>query len=213
MDPRFQHEFTCILAGPSGCGKTQWVIKLIERVDQCVHPPPERIFWYYSQYQEAYRDRRLKEVVFNEGIPMEWSMQHEGDGMRRRTLLILDDLMTETNSKVLDLFIKGSHHWNVSCILITQNLFFKGKDTRTISLNTHYMVIFKNPRDASQISHLARQVFPSNGKYLTESFLDATKKPFGYLIIDMKPNTPEYGRLRTNIFLEGGEPQYVYIPR
>ena len=40
--------------------------------------------------------------------------------------------------------------------LLVQNLFPKNKETRTISLNAHYMVVFKNPRDKSQISHLTR---------------------------------------------------------
>ena len=30
---------------------------------------------------------------------------------------------------------------------------------RTISLNATYLVLFRNPRDASQVEHLARQVF------------------------------------------------------
>ncbi|KAK1788695.1 hypothetical protein P4O66_002516 [Electrophorus voltai] len=31
------------------------------------------------------------------------------------------------------------------------NLFFQGKTSRTINLNTNYMILFKNPRDKSQI--------------------------------------------------------------
>ena len=39
-------------------------------------------------------------------------------------------------------------------LYLEQNLFPKNKESRTISLNFQYMVVFKNPRDASQISHL-----------------------------------------------------------
>jgi hypothetical protein len=45
------------------------------------------------------------------------------------------------------LFTKKSHHRNISVMYIEQNLFHKGKNHRTISLNAHYMVLFKNPRD------------------------------------------------------------------
>jgi len=51
--------------------------------------------------------------------------------------------MNETNRSVTDLFTKGSHHRNISEIYIVQNLFNKRKEHRTISLNSHYIVVFK----------------------------------------------------------------------
>ena len=94
---------------------------------------------------------------------------------------------------------------------MTQNLFNQGKQTRTISLNAHYLVMFKKPRDASQISHLARQMFPKKPKYLQEAYQDSTAEPFHYLFIDLRTTTPETYRLRTQIF--PGETQYVYVPK
>jgi hypothetical protein len=61
---------------------------------------------------------------------------------------------------VSELFTKGSHHRNNSLVLITQNLFHQGPSSRDISLNSKYIVVFKNPRDNTQIVHLARQVYP-----------------------------------------------------
>ena len=66
-------------------------------------------------------------------------------------LLVLDDMMDHLGSGVADLFTKGSHHKNKSVIAVTQNLFHQSRFQRTISLNTHYMVLFKSPRHASQI--------------------------------------------------------------
>jgi hypothetical protein len=59
----------------------------------------------------------------------------------------LDDLMDETDQRVASLFTKKSHHRNISVMYIVQNLFHH----RTISRNAHYMVLFQNLRDASQI--------------------------------------------------------------
>ena len=39
-----------------------------------------------------------------------------------------------------------------------------------------------------------------------EEFKNATEKPFGYLLIDLKPETEEKYRIRTGIF--PGEMQY-----
>ena len=204
MDPRLLHPFTCVIAGPSGCGKTQFVLKLIQHVDEMIYPPPQRIVWCFGEFQKGLE--QLKGVELCEGLPDSKSF----DG-RLRTLLIIDDLMSETNSKITSLFTKGSHHRDISIIYITQNLFYAGKETRTMNLNTHYIVLFKNPRDVTQVAHLGRQMFPGAAKYLQEAFSDATKLPHGYLLVDLKPATADDVRLRTNIF--PSEQTFVYLKK
>jgi hypothetical protein len=49
------------------------------------------------------------------------------------------------------------------------------------------MVVFKNPRDVSQIMALAHQMYPQRTKYFLEAYIAATAQPHGYLVIDMKP--------------------------
>ena len=75
--------------------------------------------------------------------------------------MIIDDLMEQAASdkKVCNLFTKSSHHRNLSVIFILQNLFYQGKESRTISLNCHYMTIFRSVKDQSQIVHLAKQMY------------------------------------------------------
>ena len=97
-------------------------------------------------------------------------------------------------------------------LYLVQNLFPKNKESRTISLNSQYMVVFKNPRDVSQMSHLARQMYPGRVKFVQEAFKDATAVPYGYLLVDLKQDTPEDMRLRTAIFPDDGV-QYVYLPK
>jgi len=41
-----------------------------------------------------------------------------------------------------------------------QDIFPKSLHTRVISLNTKYIVAFKNPRDKLQFQCLARQIYP-----------------------------------------------------
>ena len=97
-------------------------------------------------------------------------------------------------------------------LYLVQNLFPKNKESRTISLNSQYMVVFKNPRDASQMSHLARQMYPGRAKFVQEAFRDATSVPYDYLLVDLKQDTPEDMRLRTAIFPDDCV-QYVYLPK
>ena len=124
-------------------------------------------------------------------------------------LLVLDDQMDIADKSITSLFTKGSHHRNISVIYIVQNLFDSNKEHRTISLNAHYLIIFKNPRDASQIMHLAKQMYPGQTKYVQEAFALATRSPHGYLLVDLKQSTPDNLRMRSHIF--PGEVQEVYI--
>ena len=73
------------------------------------------------------------------------------------------------------------------------------------------MIVFKNPRDSLGISTLARQMYPNNTNFLVQSFQNATKNPYSYLLLDLHQRTPENMRLRTNIL--PGQKQIVYVKR
>ena len=170
-----------------------------------IEPPPERIVYCYGEYQHTFDSVRDR-VEFHEGLPD----VRQFDG-RSRTLLILDDLMAEADDSVANVFTKISHHRDVSVIFLTQNLFHKNKHMRTISLNAHYLVLFKNPRDVTQFATLARQMYSKNWHFAVEAFNDATSQPHSYLHIDLKSNTDEQYRLRTNIFQD--EQTFVYVSK
>ena len=112
------------------------------------------------------------------------------------------------NTLGLTLITKNSHHGNLSVIYIVQNL---SKDHRTISLNASYIVLTKNVRDAGQVIHLAKQIYPNNVKYFQQAYQIATAEPFSYLFIDLTPTCPDETRLRSGIF--PNDKHYVYVPR
>ena len=101
------------------------------------------------------------------------------------------------NQFVENLFTNG-RHLNLSVVFVSQNLFYAGKKCRTISLNSTYIVVFKNPRDQSQIRHLACQMFPSKPKFLQAAYEEETKDPYRYLFLDFHPNSTEFERVRGN---------------
>ena len=77
-----------------------------------------------------------------------------------KNLLIINDQMTEAgNSKTLsNLFTIGTHHKNITVLYLVKNIYNKSNSQRTVSLNTHYIVVFRNERDASQFRSLAYQI-------------------------------------------------------
>jgi len=80
-----------------------------------------------------------------------------------------------------------------------------------MSLDAHYMVLFKNPKDVSQFANLAGQMYPKTYQFAVEAYRDATREPYNHLLVELRPEQDEELRLRTNIF--PGETYYVYVPR
>ena len=211
MDPKLKACFCMQISGPSGCGKTFWVKTFLENVDQLIDHKVEKILFSYSESQKIYEDIRqqLPQIQFYEGFPQIKDLADPSF----HTLMVIDDLQNELfdNVELANLFTKGSHHRNISVIFLQQALFNKGKFSRLCSLNCHYMVIFKSPRDQTVISTLARQMYPGSGQYLIEAYKDATRTPYSYLLIDLHPQTDDKYRLRAKIFPD--EFQVVYVKK
>ena len=112
----------------------------------------------------------------------------------KRNLIILNDLMYEASKslKVTQLFTRGRYD-NLSVIYLTQNLFHKSQCP--LSLNSGYMMIFKNPGDNSQFATITRQIHPDKMKFLMWAYKDATSSPHLYLVLDLKPDTEERFRV------------------
>ena len=180
------------VAGPTSCGKTTWLKNVLKH--QLISPNPHQIIWCYREWQPLYREmmQQFPNITFIEGIDLP-----EVDE-RYPHLIVLDDLMIDAtkNKDVSNMFTVGSHHRNMSIVCLLQNVFYQGKENRTMSLNSHYLVLFKNPRDQLQVSCLARQMYPHNSAHFMEKFQKATAQPYGCLVVDLKQDTTEKERLK-----------------
>ena len=212
MDVRFKTPANFYICGQSQSGKSYLVRSMLRNLEELFFPIPSKVLYCYGEFQKEFDElsKTLPNVQFVQGFPSDlYDMTEAHDN----SLVILDDLMSQCSNdqRVADLFTRGSHHRGISVLFLTQNLFPPGKLSRTISSNSHYMIIFRNPRDSLGIATLARQMYPKNADYLLESFNDATKRPYGYLLLDLHQLTPEDIRLRTNIL--PNERQIVYVKR
>jgi hypothetical protein len=68
----------------------------------------------------------------------------------------------------------------------------------------------RNPAGELQVRTLATQLYPGRVPFFMESYKDATRSPFTYLLVDMHPNTPDDQRLKTYIWPD--ESTIVYVP-
>ena len=203
------HPSNILISGPTGSGKTQFVSRLLS--SKLIDPFPLRILYLFSEWQHDYDSllESLPEITFQRRFP---DKLIDSFSPNQTNLLILDDQMSKVGDKkeLADLFTKGSHHRNLTIIYIVQNLFDKSKSMRTASLNSQYLVLFKSPRDKTIVQHLGNQMFPKNTKFLMDAFEDATQAPYGYLLMDLRQDTPEEMRIMSNIFPE--EQEAVYLP-
>ena len=203
----FRHPFSMMVTGPSGSGKTEWTRKLL--LSSLVHPPLERILWYFGQWQPLYEDLQKRNpcIEFILGNP-DYLHNAQFIDPSKTNLIIFDDLMTEAkcDQKIANLFTKGSHHRNISIVYLTQNVFPQSRACRDIALNTQYLVLFNNPIDRQQVATLARRIYPSTSITFMRKFEDATARPYGYFILDLKSCTSEQDRQQTDIFVDQQSP-------
>lgn len=209
MTLALKHPFSMIVAGPSGAGKSHRISQLLKYKDLMIYPTIKKIYFCYSEWQTLYETPAFDKVEFVQGL-----IDVNQIDSTIENLVIIDDLMTLLAKKegliISEIFTKHSHHKNLSVILITQNMFERGIHMRNCQLNSHYQMLFKNPRDRLQVSYLARQMYPSESKFMLSAYNDAVSKAYGYLFIDLKQDSEEVIRLRTGIFPD--EVCYVYLP-
>ncbi|GBO33912.1 hypothetical protein AVEN_75464-1 [Araneus ventricosus] len=110
------------------------------------------------------------------------------------------------------MFTVGSYHKNFSIILITQNLFPRIRVARDISLNAHYIILFRNNRDQSQIACFGRQVFPDRSKFFMDAYKKATAEKYQFLLVDCFPRIDEEFRLRQSLFPDQRGVNWVFVP-
>ena len=204
------HPFGLMISGATKTGKTTFVKQLLVNASVMIEQPPENIIYFYSEYQDTFGEIEVlvPGIQFVQGLP---DSMIDSINPNTRNLYIIDDMMGEKDAVIAKLFTKKSHHGNLSVIYIVQNLFHQSKEHRTISLNASYFVLTKNVRDASQVIHFAKQLYPNNTKFFQQAYQMATKEPYNYLFIDLTPTCPDEIRLRSGIFPT--DKHYVYQPR
>ena len=215
FDLRFQIPSNMMLVGPTSSGKTTWLKNLVKYKDSLFATAPKSMLLFYKEHQKVYDEM---EKLMNDGknggnLPVFKKYKNPPKSIEdlkeifstfsKKTpkIVVFDDYLDEIGPPLKHLFTVLTHHYNCFTILLSQTLFEKKNDLRTLSINTQYMVLFNNPRDRMSISQLAKQVFPGRVELLNEAYLKATKeREYGYLLLDFHQRQDDRVRLRSNIF-------------
>ena len=191
------------VVGPSGSGKTLFTCQLLKNKSS-FRSPIKKIYWHTGISEgEAgatlFALRKLGRLKVVRGLPKGWI-----DKPKRGDVIVIDDLFEEVNHDAEScnkLFTKIARHRGVTVMFLTQNLFHAGGKHRTRNINTHYLVIFKNPRDRTVIDFVARQAFPQDRRFLMDAFDDITRNSsHSYVFLDFTQDCPDDLRVQTDLF-------------
>lgn len=186
MPFKFYSNSNILVIGSSGSGKTTTVFKIIKQ--RLIEPMPEKIFYLYGAHQPIFdewnNDKSNPPIKFVEGLQLDVI-----DGVKGPKLLVCDDLIMELSKKLATHFIAGSHHKQTTTIFVTHSLFLNNDLYRLISNNSQYILLFKNKRNFSQVTMLARQVLGKNKERLLEAYRYI--KAFDFVLLSFHPLVPE----------------------
>ena len=213
----FEGEMAITMAvnGASGHGKTFFCLNLIKNHKEMF--PDQEITNFvicYNEWQPEYSSVRphVPTIKFIHGLISREELDKFGQD-RKFTLIFFDDLMTQLSHSAtfLDSVLCFSHHKRINLIFSLHNIFYQGKYSRTLALNTKYITLFTSRRDVHQMQTLATQIWGSTGsKAILEAFQDAKRSStYAYLLIDLSPHMDATYTLRTKIF--PGETTIVYV--
>ena len=196
---KFLSPTTISISGTTNVGKTVWLLRMLR--ENMFEIEPKRIIYFYGTWQDQFND--VKNIDFYHGLPETFD---DFDSGGEHTVIVIDDLQDEvTKNKQVELLFTRGRHKKFTVIYLNQNLFYQGKHARSIACNTHYTILFRNPRAATQIKVLGSQ---TGLRHIYEAFEDATKSQYGYLVVDLHPQTDRLYSLITNVF--PGEDMVVY---
>lgn len=202
IDLRLKFGTNSQIVGMSSSGKT-WLALGIALHRNCVYNQKiDKCIFLYNQYQQKFDDvkKRDPNIIFTNSIDELEQYIESGESL----LVIFDDFLlqmcSELNEYMNYFFVQRSHHANLSTIVLQQVLY--AKNGRTMNLNTHYLILFKQTKDARQIYFLGQQMLPENSKFLYNAYKMATQDAlYSYFVIDSHPATPDYARFRNSVFV------------
>ena len=211
---KFDSPTSVAVYAPPSSGKSTLTRKILENADELFTIPPEFVVYCYKEWLPMLDEMKqtVRGFITHQGVPTREELDQWTTG--KHFILVLDDLQQscQNDKDVAEMFTVGSHHRNFTIMYLCHNIFAKGNFSRTINLNSHYLVLFRNNRDTQQVQTLGRQIFGKKTTYFLDAYHKATAQRFGYLVINLHPQDrrDEY-KLVSKITPE--DYTIVYLPR
>ena len=183
MPIKFMANHNCIIYGCTGVGKTHFMLRILK--EKLIEPFPKVITYMFGirqNFMDSWNKENNNKIEFVEGLDF--------SKVKDDSVLVIDDLLLSNNKEVAGAFIMASHHRNISVFYLTQNLFPNDPMFRLMSLNSHYFVLFQNPRNQRQVFTLAQQAFTDLSAFKA-AYKRASLMPRGFILLNFNPLLPK----------------------
>ena len=184
MTLKFKSGTNIIVYGLTGTGKTTFIREVLKR--RLVTEFPEKVFYFYKirqPFMDTWNHKEL-EVEFVQGLELDKAA--EGN-----CVVVVDDLLLESQKKTAELFVYGSHHLNITIFYLTQNLYPRDENVRIMTMNAHYMVLFGDQRSVRQVRSLSHQIFVGKERErLTNAFNKSINTNYGFVLLTFVQTFP-----------------------
>lgn len=215
---QFKSPSSILVAGPSQSGKSTFTRKLLLENTHLFEKSPKKCAYCYGAYQPEFELLKNKNIHLHEGLPEEAQLNdwfQDKDGSYPGGVLVLDDLMSSgsKDEDTVKIFTQYSHHRNIICLYLCQSLFPPGRHARTISLNCHYAIVFKNPRDQVSLKNLLLQPYPKDWPAVLNVYNDLmNRKNYAYMILDFHPRSNDKIRIVADVLKDEGRTTGFELP-
>jgi hypothetical protein len=202
--------------GPTNVGKSWFVARCLRDRKYLIDQPPDIILYVYNIYQEKLFEQ-IKQwcpgmVTFLHGLDELKKIKFSPDV---RTAIVLDDVqqsLSDSKDFGYELISCMMHHHNLLIFYICQTLYLKSRHNTAINRQSSYVVMFRNKRNIYEAQALGReclQLKPREIQWLYKDISQYNARP--YILIDCKPETPDYRQITTNILATDWPKIFYYI--
>ena len=200
FDVRLKENFKLFISGPSRCGKTFFVADLLQNIQTFAKQPPSLVIYIYKVWQSKFDEmNNVVHIFLEDQEDIVDKIKEYATGAP--ILIVFDDMINSSSlSELAPLFTVDARHMNMSLVFLTQRMFVNDEYFRQISQNCDYFIIFKNPRNSSEIRTLAQQITPGS-LHLINMYIEATKEPFSYLFINLTQECPPEVKYLSQFFM------------
>jgi hypothetical protein len=182
------------ICGSSGSGKTYWLSNYLLNIDNRF----DEIIWVTNELssqqdlitklEDKLGDKFILMIGLKNNEQELKMMFKENHDEKKKTAVIIDDLMMEQGNFTTELFLAG-RHLNITIFEIIQSIFTGNKQSRNMQNNVQYYILFNFP-DIISVVNLAQRLSSNKNDrdLIVKAYKDATSKKGGCLIIDTITN-------------------------